>query len=333
MKAPVYWNKKGVLARCLLPISLVFGALGSTRRLAFSRSWKPSYHAGVTTVVVGNINVGGSGKSPLIISLVKLLRRQGLTVGIISRGYGGAEIGKPQWVQPFSSPMAVGDEAVMLARRCECPVVVCVDRVAAAKLLLERQKVDVLLSDDGLQHYALRRDIEIAVVDARRELGNGWLMPAGPLREPAWRLQTVDFVVRNGEASGFVLEPTGLQSLHSAQRVELAAFRDKRVHAVAGIGNPARFFDSLRAKGIQVVEHAFSDHHKFTAEDLAFAMDLPILMTEKDAVKCAGLVLKDAWYVPVEALLARDWSEKFGASVVKHVAGYNARRLSTNDQT
>ncbi|MGB0867848.1 MAG: tetraacyldisaccharide 4'-kinase, partial [Granulosicoccaceae bacterium] len=262
----------------------------------------------------------------------KLLQRQGLSVGIVSRGYGGRDIAQPQWVLPDSSPLAVGDEAVMLSRRCECPVVVCTDRVAAANALLERQVVDVLLSDDGLQHYALRRDIEIAVVDAERGLGNGWLMPAGPLREPSWRLDTVDFVVRNGDPSGFLLEPTGLHALTGAQRQDLGVFRDQRVHAVAGIGHPQRFFSALRQRGMEVIEHAFADHHQFSRKDFNFSGDLPILMTEKDAVKCSALGLSNAWYVPVDALLAREWSEAFSRLVVEQVAGYFAESRESEDQ-
>ena len=325
MKAPAHWNSRNALALSLLPLAWLFAGIGYLRRAAYNRGWLASTHAGVTTVIVGNINVGGSGKSPLLISLVKLLRRQGLTVGVVSRGYGGSDIASPQWVVPDSSPAAVGDEAVMLARRCECPVVVCASRVAAAAALLERETVDVLLSDDGLQHYALRRDIEIAVVDTERGLGNGWLMPAGPLREPSWRLDTVDFVVRNGDPSGFMLEPIGLQAVRGAQQQNLSAYRDQRVHAVAGIGNPQRFFKALRLSGMEIVEHAFADHHQFTRDDFQFHGDLPILMTEKDAVKCAGLGLKNAWYVPVDALLARDWSETFSRLVVDQVAQYNAQ--------
>ncbi len=323
MKAPAHWSKRNALAWCLRPVSWLFAGLGYVRRIGYNRAWLQSTHAGVTTVIVGNINVGGSGKSPLLISLVKLLRKQGLSVGVISRGYGGRDITTPKWVSPDSSATAVGDEAVMLVRRCECPVVVCADRVAAAVTLLQRQSVDVLLSDDGLQHYRLRRDIEIAVVDAERGLGNGWLMPAGPLREPAWRLQTVDFVVRNGDPEGFMLHATGLSALSGAQRQQLSAFRDQRVHAVAGIGHPQRFFNSLRERGMEVIEHAFDDHHKFIPDDFLFQDDLPILMTEKDAVKCFGFGLKNAWYVPVEALLARDWSEAFSRLVVDQVARYN----------
>lgn len=323
MKAPRHWNMRGPFAVCLLPLSWLFGGLGHLRRLAYNRGWLETDHPGVTTVIVGNINVGGSGKSPLLISLVKLLKRQGLSVGVVSRGYGGTATATPQRVFPHSDPALVGDEAVMLARRCECPVVVCVDRVAAAEQLLAHEAVGVLLSDDGLQHYRLRRDIEIAVVDAVRGLGNGWLMPSGPLREPAWRLDTVDFVVRNGLPSGFVLEPTGLQAVGGTQQHDVSVFRGQRVHAVAGIGDPMRFFDTLRERGMEVVEHAFGDHHKYTAADFMFEGELPILMTEKDAVKCVGLGLRNAWYMPVDALLAKDWSEAFLRLVVELVAEYN----------
>lgn len=333
MKAPAHWNTRGPRAWALLPLSALFAAVGALRRAAFNRGWLRSTHVGVTTVIVGNINVGGSGKSPLLISLVKLLQRQGLRVGVVSRGYGGRDNARAQQVLPDSLPGEVGDEAVMLARRCDCPVVVCADRVAAASELLRLQPVDVILSDDGLQHYALRRDIEIAVVDAARGLGNGWLMPAGPLREPGWRLDTVDYVVKNGDPSGFELEPTGLHALLGPQRRELASLRDRRVHAVAGIGHPQRFFEALRRRGIEVVEHAFGDHHQFQRSDFRFDAELPIVMTEKDAVKCASLGLKDAWFVPVDALLARDWSEAFGRLVVEQVARYSAPPTPAKEPT
>ena len=183
--------------------------------------------------------------------------------------------------------------------------------------------MDLILCDDGMQHYALRRDLEIAVVDPDWSIGNGWPLPAGPLREPRWRLDTVDHVVYRGDPEGYVLQLGHAQALAGVERRELALFRGERVHAVAGIADPGRFFEALRGGGVVVVEHPFPDHHDFCQADFRFAEPLPVLMTEKDAVKCAGLGLRDAWVISADALLARGWSEQLCRQVVELVAHYN----------
>jgi tetraacyldisaccharide 4'-kinase len=269
-------------------------------------------------VVVGNITAGGSGKTPLVIRLCRLLREAGIRAGVVSRGYGRSDSTLRQ-VGVDSDPAEVGDEPLLIARRAGVPVIVAADRCAAAQALLEKQ-VQVVVADDGLQHYRLPRDIEICVVDGERGFGNGRLLPAGPLREPLERLADVDHVVINGEQQ--IAVPAGpsiahmqlagnvLRSLDDDQSWRLSQFAGCRVNAVAAIGNPGRFFELLRHARIRVVEHAFPDHHAFRNEDFAaMAPDLPILMTEKDAVKCYKLGLRNAWALPVEAALPYDWEQ------------------------
>lgn len=274
-------------------------------------------------VVVGNITVGGSGKTPLVIRLCRILREAGLRPGVISRGYGGRQRGL-RLVSPASDPGQVGDEALLIAQRAGVPVIVAPDRCAAARTLLKRG-VQVILSDDGLQHYQLPRKLEICVIDGSRGLGNGRLLPAGPLREPAARLEEVDHIVINGDTDPMAaaLEVTHmslvgglLRPLDGGQNWRLSEFGGCRVNAVAGIGNPGRFFDLLRHARINVVEHAFPDHHAFRHSDFKdMSPDLPILMTEKDAVKCRDLGLRNAWFLAVEAALPAEWEARFLAEV------------------
>jgi tetraacyldisaccharide 4'-kinase len=252
-------------------------------------------------IVVGNLSVGGTGKTPLVVYLAGVLADTGYRVGVVSRGYGGSATQALE-VQPDSQPAVVGDEALLIARNSGARIWVGRQRPQAVAQLLERYPCDVVLSDDGLQHYALQRDVEIVVIDGARGFGNGWLLPAGPLREMRSRLRQAQMVVVNGgdEDSGFVFQ------LHIEQAVNLAngetrklgEFRDTRVHAVGGIGNPTRFFMQLRSLGIVCREHVFPDHHRFREADLAFADGLPVLMTEKDAVKCTEFDDPRLWYVP-----------------------------------
>jgi tetraacyldisaccharide 4'-kinase len=255
----------------------------------------------VPVIVIGNLSVGGTGKTPLVVYLAGVLEEAGWRVGVVSRGYGGSAA-HAQEVLAQSQAAVVGDEALLIARNSSAKVWVGKRRPQAVAQLLERYPCDVVLSDDGLQHYALQRDVEIVVIDGARGFGNGWLLPAGPLREARSRLRQAQMVVVNGgtEGTGFAFQ------LHIEQAVNLADgeirrlgdFRDTRVHAVGGIGNPARFFAQLRSLGIDCVEHPFPDHHRFREADLAFADGLPVLMTEKDAVKCAGFGDPRLWYVP-----------------------------------
>jgi len=268
-------------------------------------------------IVVGNITVGGSGKTPLVIRLCHLLRQAGFTPGVISRGYGRKERDL-RLVSPASDAGVVGDEPLLISQKAGVPVIVSSDRCKAARTLLKKQ-IDVIISDDGLQHYRLPRAIEICVIDGSRGFGNGLLIPAGPLREPLERLATVDHIVVNGESSALSeeLETTTmalaaglLRSLDGRQSWRLPQFAGCRANAVAGIGNPDRFFELLRQARIKVIEYAFPDHHGFTRADFE-NMDpsLPILMTEKDAVKCRSLGLGNAWSLSVDAMLPPDWEQ------------------------
>jgi tetraacyldisaccharide 4'-kinase len=262
----------------------------------------------VPVVVVGNITVGGTGKTPLVIHLAQRLAAVGERPGILCRGYGGASAHWPRQVTPESDPREVGDEPVLIARRSGLPVVAGPDRVAAGRLLIT-QGCTVLLCDDGLQHQALARDVEIIVMDGARGLGNGFCLPAGPLRESAQRLKQVDAVVVQGGGlsvgrPAFTLElPLGdtVVSLTDGSRRPLVDLVGRAIHAMAGIGHPQRFFRALRQAGLQVLEHPFPDHYDYRPEDLRFATDGVLLMTEKDAVKCAHFPLRNAWFVPVSA--------------------------------
>ncbi len=328
MKTPAHWGHRGLLALALWPLSLVFGVLAGLRRAAYVYGVLQSEHPGIPVVVVGNITAGGSGKTPLVIALVKLLRQHGLRAGVVSRGHGGqgVEEAVPMLVHADSDPAIAGDEPVLIAQRAACPVAVCAQRIRAARLLQEHAQVDVLLTDDGLQHYALQRDIEIAVVDASAQLGNRFLLPAGPLREPPWRLDTVDHVVHNGDESGFLIMATGLYPINGSGPVlDPGALSDRFFHAVAGIARPEKFFALLRSLGLRFEPCAFADHHAFAVQDLDFGDGASIVMTEKDAVKCARLPIGDAWALRVEAVLARDWSDTLLRQVTELVAQYRNR--------
>lgn len=301
-----YWYNKSFITLVLLPVSWLFCSVAIIRRLLYRFGVLKVYQLPVPVIIVGNISVGGTGKTPLVTWLVDVLRENGYTPGIVSRGYGGQATHWPQQVRMDSDPRMVGDEAVLLSRRCACPMAVGPDRVEAAEALLEYTDCDIIVADDGLQHYALGRDAEIAVVDGVRRFGNQHCLPAGPLREPLSRLQTVDAVVTNGVPGvreyGMDLQPGTLRNLRVAEkRATLDSFAGQTVHAVAGIGNPDRFFHQLEAHGMTVIEHAFDDHHPFNRDDIIFDDELPVLMTEKDAVKCQEFSTAQHWCVPVDA--------------------------------
>ncbi len=309
-----YGYSLNLVAVLLWPLSILFCVAVQTRRWLYRRGLLHSTAVGVPVIVIGNITVGGAGKTPLTVRLVDLLREAGYRPGVVSRGYGGQADEWPQRVTAASNPRLVGDEPVLLAQRCRCPVIVDPDRVAAAQALLSTGECNVILSDDGLQHYRLRRDLEIAVVDGVRRLGNGACLPAGPLREPPSRLREVDFVVGNGAARNgeylMALRGKIAINLNDPQvSAALAGFRYTTVHAVAGIGDPGRFFDHLRHTRLRLIEHPFPDHHPFRADDLQFAQDWPVLMTEKDAIKCRRFPLENGWYVPVDAQLDPEFEE------------------------
>lgn len=288
----------------LQPLAALYGGISAWRRQRHTAGAEP---LSVPVIVVGNISVGGTGKTPFVIWLVERLRSWGYRPGIISRGYGGRARQYPLRVEAGTTAKLCGDEPALMARRLGCPIAVAPRRVDAAKLLLAEGGVDILVADDGLQHYSLRRDLEICVVDARRGLGNRALLPAGPLREPPSRLGEVDCIIINGGGAGGLemrLRMGAACALEGGATRELATF--STVHACAGIGHPQRFFSQLREFGLDVIEHPFPDHHQYQPADLSFDDDHPVLMTEKDAVKCVAFSQPHHWYVPVEAVLAPD---------------------------
>jgi len=306
MRLDELWYGRSPLSILLAPLGWLYGAMMGLRRALYRIGILRSTRVAVPVIVVGNLTVGGTGKTPLVIWLAETLKRAGKRPGVVSRGYGGAASSWPQQARTDSDPWQVGDEPVLIARRAACPVVVDPDRVRAAKTLLATHHCDVIISDDGLQHYALARDVEIAVVDAARRHGNGRCLPAGPLREPLRRLRTVDVIMVNGgeaaDECNFHLVGDVACAVNTLQSARpLGEFAGRTVHAVAGIGRPARFFEHLRRHRVQVITHAFDDHHVFRPEELRFADHLPVLMTEKDAVKCRSFAEPLHWYVPVSA--------------------------------
>ena len=335
-----YWYNKNLLVILLVPLSWVFCLVSMLRRKAYQMRLLKVTRLPVPVIIVGNISVGGTGKTPLVLWLVHFLKQAGYRPAIISRGYGGKAQHWPQCVTPDSDAILVGDEAVLLARRGGCPMAVAPNRVAAARIVLENNVCDVIICDDGLQHYALARDIEIAVIDGVRRFGNGYCLPAGPLREPQSRLKSVDFAVMNAEpeataAHGFTSvaadrppETTARHGQFSMQLrngalhhvgddnkiCDISVFYGQVVHAVAGIGHPARFFKHLRALGLEIIEHAFPDHYLFTMQDLQFGsnpeVNIIVIMTEKDAVKCRGFAGENYWYMPVDVQLNSEFGER-----------------------
>jgi len=297
-RAPSWWTR---------PLAQAYGGVAAARRWMYDKGWLRSARLPVPVIVVGNIVAGGAGKTPLTIALVEALRARGFRPGVVSRGYGGSARAS-MLLDARPDPVVAGDEPALIRMRTSAPVAIGAKRPEAARLLLP-EGVDVIVADDGLQHYALARDIEVCVIDGARRFGNGRLLPAGPLREPESRLRAVDFVVCNGGAArdGEVQMRLGLSNAVAladpATVRSLATFSGQRVHAIAGIGNPGRFFESLRANGVDVIEHPFPDHHRYMAAELESVDKLPVLMTEKDAVKCHAFAKDDWWSVPVTAEL------------------------------
>lgn len=309
--APRYWYGDARVPWGAQLLEPVYASAMRLRRSLYARGLLRARHPGVPVVVVGNLTAGGTGKTPLTIAVVQRLQEAGWTPGIATRGY-GRDGHQPLWVDPKTASHLAGDEPLLIAKRTGARVRVDRERAAAAQAIADAG-CDVVVCDDGLQHYALRRDIEIEVIDGTRRYGNGRLLPAGPLREPPARAVRCDFRVVNtgdggGQPAGFGEWPMRLvmgdaMPLLGRRVKPLAAFAGQRVHAVAGIGDPARFFGMLKSRGMAVVPHAFPDHHAFRASDLAFTSRLPVLMTEKDAMKCAAIAPDDAYAVPVVAEL------------------------------
>ena len=316
-QTPSFWYDGSPVPLGVRLIAPLFGAVVALRRRLYRRRWLKQFTLPVPVLVIGNVTAGGTGKTPLTIALVNRLREAGWKPGVASRGYGREQAEVARWVEATTPTALGGDEPVLIAYKTGVPVRVDADRVAAGRALIEAG-CDIIVCDDGLQHYRLARDVEIEVVDAQRRYGNGRLMPAGPLREPATRAQECDFrVVNLGQASA---DPTAVSAcgfgewamqlhidtalpLSGGRARALSHFRGQRVHAVAGIAHPQRFFDMLRAEGIGVVPHAFADHHAYAPADLRFGSELPVLMTEKDAVKCKPFANEWHFAVPLSAEL------------------------------
>lgn len=314
------WYGQRPIALLFIPFSWLFGLVVKLRALFYGKGWLASTRLSVPVIIVGNITVGGTGKTPVVIWVAELLKSAGYSPGIVSRGYGGIASNWPQQVRKDSDSRVVGDEAKILARRTDCPVAVGPNRVESAQALIDRHQCDIIISDDGLQHYALQRDIEIALVDGERRYGNRYLLPAGPLREPVSRLETVDFIVCNGLANTneYPLKVEGKEAIKlidESQRVELTDLSSTPCHALAGLGNPSRFFSHLKKFGLSVEAHIFPDHFKYTQSDINFNDEKPVLMTEKDAVKCTFMANERHWYVPIKAKM----TEKFGLALLSQI--------------
>ena len=301
-----HWYSKTPVSLLLLPVSWLYCAFMMLRRALYRAGLLSAVKLPVPVIVVGNVTVGGTGKTPFVIWLAGFLLRQGLRPGIVLRGYRGTARDWPQDVTPQSDPDLVGDEAVMLARRSSCPVAADPDRARGAQFLEREYRCDVIVSDDGLQHLRLARDIEIAVIDGERRFGNGYCLPAGPLREPVSRLQEITLRIAHGEPQegelGMTLTETALCRVDApATCAAVDAFRGKTVHAVAGIGHPSRFFAHLRKLGFEVLEHPYPDHYRFRPGDIRFDDHLPVIMTQKDAVKCERFAGDNVWCLTIQA--------------------------------
>lgn len=309
------WYDNHLLAHCLRPISWLYKSVIYLRKTCYRLGVFNVVQFDYPLIVVGNITVGGSGKTPLVLYLAELLTQQGYKPGIVSRGYGGKAERYPMFVTGDSDPQQAGDEPVLIAKRSQCPVVVDPKRVNAVKKLLANTDCNIIISDDGLQHYAMGRDIEIAVIDAERYLGNGLCLPAGPLRESRRRLHSTDMIVSNGkhpdaEYTMHLHADLIVNCLNSELTAEVNDFSGQQFHALAGIGNPQRFFTTLQQMGVQFQAHVFADHYPYTAKDLVFNDSRPIIMTEKDSVKCQGFATANMWYLPITARLGQRFDQQ-----------------------
>lgn len=308
---PRIWSGTSRLYWLLIPLAMLYGLITAVIRYSYRAGWHRVWRAPIPVTVVGNLTAGGNGKTPLVVWLVEQLQRQGYRVGVVSRGYGGKAERYPLVVDASVSTVQAGDEPVLIYQRTGAAVAVSPVRRDAIEALLARQPLDVIVTDDGLQHYALARDIEIVVVDGERRFGNSWWLPAGPMRERADRLRSVDAIVVNGGASqsgeiAMHLQPGDAINLLTGETCPVATLTGSV--AMAGIGHPPRFFATLRAQGVNVVrEVTFADHQTYLQEVIqALTEDnqQPLLMTEKDAVKCLAFAQANWWYLPVDAQLA-----------------------------
>ncbi|HVV68409.1 MAG TPA: tetraacyldisaccharide 4'-kinase [Gammaproteobacteria bacterium] len=299
------WYDRHPWLYALTPFAAIYCSAAQIKRYSYRIGLKKTTQFAVPVIVIGNVTVGGTGKTPLVIALAKILLEHGYKPGIVSRGYGGQAATTPQWVTGNSNPLETGDEPLLIARHTLCPLVIAKQRVSAITTLLNHYPCDVILSDDGLQHYAMGRSIEIAVIDGVRRFGNGLCLPAGPLREPLSRLKQVDFKVTQGNPElgewAMQLLPGTIYNLANPEQKLHPHEHLPPVHAVAGIGNPQRFFTQLEQLGFTVIAHPFPDHYHFQPGDIDFGKNAITIMTEKDAVKCEKFADERHWCLPVTA--------------------------------
>lgn len=322
------WYENHPIKWLLLPLNLLFWTISTLRRVCYKLNVFKQPELPLPVIVVGNIGVGGNGKTPIVLYLVEHLKAKGINVGVISRGYGGEKRQQPKLIDSNTTAEEAGDEPVLIFQRTNVPVVVSPDRVENIKAL-HKLGCQLVISDDGLQHYRMRRNVELVIVDGNRRFGNGWLMPAGPLREGLWRLNTVDKVIVNGgvaQPNELKMQLRGVELVNvvTDERISIDDFfalkcPAKNVNAIAGIGNPSRFFNSLQQLGFSIGKSiGFVDHHHFEKQDFhRFDDSIPLLMTEKDAVKCRNLVASNTWYLPVNAYFALEQGEQLIELIIK----------------
>lgn len=307
------WYQKNAWSWLLSPLSFMYWIVVQVRRRVLCAFYQRKFP--VPIIVVGNLSLGGVGKTPLVIAIVTELKRQGLRVGVVSRGYGAKTRDFPHLVSPNSDVSEVGDEPLLIAKKTQCPVVIAPQRVKAIEVLLQQFDCQVIVSDDGLQHYKMGRSIEIVVIDGLRGMGNGFCLPAGPLREGTRRLNEVDFIIVNGgawpQAHAMELVPGRITSLFNGTVISPAQLKFN-IAAVAGIGNPIRFFNTLTSLGIRHTQYSFNDHHAFVPHDLQLTEKI-IVMTEKDAVKCQSFANSNMYFLPVEAKITSKFWNAFWA--------------------
>lgn len=329
-----FWQRRNWIAYSLRPFEMIFRCCAALRREMYRLNLLKVTKFPVPVIVVGNIYIGGTGKTPVVIALVEALKQAGYHPGVVSRGYKAKCDFFPHIVSVNDPASMVGDEPLVIARRTQSPVVIAPKRVHAVATLLENfPSCNVIVTDDGLQHYALHRDIEMAVLDADRHFGNGFCLPAGPLREPVSRLKTVDYVITNGVTEyentfKITIKPHELiNCLDPNKRESVDFFKKRLVHAVSGIGSPQRFYQTLQSLGLIFSENTFADHHSYVKEDFDHLKDNPIIMTEKDAVKCQGFATESMWYLPITAEIPKELLDHLFVDLKKSLKDSRIRTL------